>query len=274
MVTNLTGPGSIEQASLCGLLSQLGHRPAKSSGDELLYQNVLRKCEASPTFAVNTQLGLWFDRLTKKSGDILDFGLAYWAGLTAIEVSEKISKLCNLHAASSTVEDGRSHRRRRAIKVPYYHVAEVLPLGGNAEIMNFLKAQRIWEISIGHIKEVYYYVIDEKRRRKDFFAAGWKNENGGWEVRGRNFTGCLGPNGMTFISGDANRLVVFEEYTDYLNWKYEYKNPGSSALVLNSPDFLHAAKTRIAKFKDVNILVKDEQLAHQLLTATDRPANP
>lgn len=256
-----------EQVSLCGLLSRLGHSPAKSSGNEQLYQNVLRSSETKPTFAVNNQLDVWFDHQTKKSGDIIDFGLAYWNGLSSNEVKERINGLCCPSPAlpPSPVDD-HLRRKRRAIKIPYYHVDEVLPLGGNPEIMIYLKTQGVWEMSIGPLKEVYYYVIDEKRRRKDFFAAGWQNENGGWEVRSRNYTGCLGPKGMTFIQGDANSLVLFEEFTDYLSWKYQFRTSDDSILVLNAPEFLQAATKRAIKFKNVAVFLSENQhLGDQLL---------
>ena len=258
-----------EQVSLCRLLSRLGYSPAKISGNEQLYQNVLRSPETRPTFAVNSQLGVWFDHQTKKGGDIIDFGLAYWNGLSSAEVMERIRGLCCTSAAISPPPfDDHARRKRRAIKIPYYHVDQILPLGGNPEITTYLKTQGIWEMSMALLKEVYYYVIDEKRRRKDFFAAGWKNENCGWEVRSRNFSGCLGPKGMTFIRGDENSLVLFEEFTDYLSWKYQYRTSNASILVLNSPEFLQAATKRATKFKDVAVFFgKNQRLGDQLLEA-------
>ena len=265
MVTRITENGSRdEQATLYGLLSRLGYHPAKSSGEELLYKNVLHKFEKVPTLVVNSRLGLWFDRLTKKSGDILDFGLALWAGLSPLEVSEKIDQLCGPFKDSRLRVDSRRTRKRKAIKIPHYHIEEIKPLGGNTEILEYLKNKGIWEIAIGHLKEVYYYVIDEKKRRKDFFAAGWENENGGWEVRGRNYSSCLGNKGMSFLPGHKNKLVVFGNYTEYLNWRYEFKTSDASVLVLNDPDFLTAACKRLSKFRDVKIRAEDRQLADQL----------
>lgn len=270
MVSKITENGSVgDQATLFGLLSRLGYHPAKSSGEELLYKNVLHKFEKVPTLVVNSELGLWFDRLTKRSGDILDFGLALWTGLSPLEVSEKINQLCEPSKDSSSSVDSRRTRKRKAIKIPHYHIEEIKPLGGNTEILGFLKNKGIWEIAIGHLKEVYYYVIDEKKRRKDFFAAGWENENGGWEVRGRNYSSCLGPKGMSFIPGQENKLVVFGNYTEYLNWRYEFKTSDASVLVLNDPEFLAAACKRLSKFKDVTVMAEDRQLADQLNAIID-----
>jgi hypothetical protein len=270
MISTFLNAGSIrEQVSLSMLLSRLGYQPAKSSGDEKLYLNVLRDTETSPTFAINTQLGMWFDRLTKKSGDIIDFGMAYWSGLNSDQVMEKINLLC-ASPQETIVSDHRAGRRRRAVKIPYYHIAETRPIGCNPEITTYLQSQGIWEISIGQLKEVYYYVVDEKHRRKDFFAAGWQNENGGWEVMGRNFAGCLGRKGMTFIAGDTDSLILFEDYISYLSWKYANRTASHSILVMNASEFLPAAKSRAAKFRDVAVFFGKEHLDEQLLSAIEK----
>ena len=258
MITTVLNADSVrEQITLDMLLSRLGYQPAKSFGDEQLYLNVLRDAEPSPTFAINTRLDMWFDRLTKKSGDIVDFGMAYWPGLEQDQVLGKISQLC---ACSQEVPASghRAGRKRRAIKIPYYHIAETRPLGCTPEITMYLQSQGIWEIALGQLKEVYYYVVDEKHRRKDFFAAGWQNENGGWEVRSRNFEGCLGSKGMTFIPGDENRLVLFMDYISYLSWKYANRASTDSILVVNAPEFLPAAKSRAAKFAVVTDLFGEQ----------------
>jgi hypothetical protein len=252
------------------LLLRLGYQPAKSSCDEQLYLNVLRSTETSPTFAINTQLGMWFDRFTKKSGDIIDFGMAYWPGLNSDQVMEKISLLCASPQETLVNDDRAGRRKRRAVKIPYYHIAETRPIGCNPEITTYLQSQGIWEISIGQLKEVYYYVVDEKHRRKDFFAAGWQNENGGWEVMGRNFAGRLGRKGMTFIPGDINSLILFEDYISYLSWKYANRMADHSILVLNAPEFLPAAKSRAVKFRDVAVFFGKEHLDEQLLSAIEK----
>ncbi len=270
MITTFLNAGSIrEQVPLSMLLLRLGYQPAKSSGDEQLYLNVLRDTETSPTFAINTRLGMWFDRLTKKSGDIIDFGMAYWSDLSSDQVIEKISQLCD-RPQETAVRDQSRGRKRRAVKIPYYHIAEIRPIGCNPEITAYLQSQGIWEISIGQLKEVYYYVVDEKHRRKDFFAAGWQNENGGWEVIGRNFAGCLGRRGMTFIPGDINSLILFEDYISYLSWKYANRTADQSILVMNAPEFLPAAKSRAAKFREVAVFFEKEHLNEKLLSTIEK----
>lgn len=248
----LNASSVMEQVPLSKLMALLGFKPTRSNGDEHLYLNVLRTDESKPTFLVNTQLDVWYDRSTKKSGNVVDFGLAYWSDLTSEQVSNKINQLFAGHQPTSDASISNTKgRKRKAIKIPFYHIQETKPVGCNPEITEFLQSQNIWEIAIGHLKEVYYYVIDEKRKRKDFFAAGWQNENGGWQVVSKNFSDCLGRKGMSFIEGSKDSLVMFDDYISYLGWKFANKVPGPSILILNAPGFSAAAKRRASKFQEV-----------------------
>ncbi|PYF74576.1 hypothetical protein B0O44_10321 [Pedobacter nutrimenti] len=271
MKTTFLNAGSIrEQVPLCALLNHLGHKPAKINGDEHLYFNVLKSAESKSIFLVNDQLNIWYDRLTKKSGNVIDFGIAYWPDLNPDQVTEKISKILQISKQPAEIQTANNGKRKRLpVKIPFYHIEEIKPVGCNIEITTYLQSQGLWEISIGHLKEVYYYVVDEKRRRKEFFAAGWQNENGGWEVRGKNFSGCLGHKGMTFIPGSENILILFEDYLGYLSWKYANKLRGPSILILNYPEFLEAAKKRIAKFHEVAVFFGKQHLNAELLSAIE-----
>ena len=270
MNTSFLNAGSIrEQMPLCALLKHLGYKPAKINGVEHHYINVLKSAESNSTFVVNDQLNIWYDRLTRRSGNIIDFGNAYWPDLNSDQVIEKISQFFQVSKQPTEIRKIHGRRKRLAVKIPFYHIEDIKPVGCNTEITTYLQSQGFWEISIGHLKEVYYYVVDEKKRRKEFFAAGWQNENGGWEVRGKNFSGCLGRKGITFIPGDANLLILFEDYFDYLSWKYVNKLSGPSILILNSPEFLDAAKKRATKFNDVAVFFGKQHLNAELLSAIE-----
>lgn len=231
------------------LLMRLGHRPlCVKDGYEEIYRSMLRPDPAGQLM-VDTRLNLWFDRSGDnpsgiRCGDVIDLAKAIYHSLSFPEILLKLSML----AARTT-----PRRKRCAQRVPFYHVADIQPLGGNVEIAEYLRSQDLWELSLGQLKEVYYFTQDEKHRRKDFFAAGWPNENGGWEVRAKNFSGCIGPSGMSFIEGDPDRLLVFVHYTDYLGWRYAHRREPSSILVLNSPAFTTAALCRAKNFGEAGL---------------------
>jgi len=240
-----------QQVSLVDLLNRMGYQPCKKSGKELIYLSMLRDSDSSPSFCVNEELGVWFDHGMGKGGNIIDFGLKYWWPLSLREVLIKISSLCQMDVAGlATLRPERSTRPRLAIKLPNYQIEHIKDLGNNPAITSYLKSRGIWNVASNHLKEIYYFVEDEKKLRKQFFAAGWQNENGGWEVRNKYFKGCLGRKGMTFIAGNQ-KLAVFEGYLNYLSWKLEHREDADSILVLNSLSFLPAGIDRSNKFSEV-----------------------
>ncbi|MEJ6979750.1 toprim domain-containing protein [Pedobacter sp. P351] len=249
MSTQLNANEIKQQVSIADLLTQLGFQPINRSGKELFYLSMLRDSDRSPSFCVNPDLNVWFDHGTGKGGNIIDFGLLYWKGLSFAEVLLKLHHVSgSLIILESNARNKDKQRPRKFIKLPHYKVENIKPLGSNPAITSYLDSRGVLSVGRNQLQEVYYYVEDEKKQRKQFFAAGWQNENGGWEVRNKYFKGCLGKKGLTFIPGKEQKLVVFEGFLDYLSWLYEHQSTTDSVLVLNSLSFLAAAIKRAGVF--------------------------
>jgi hypothetical protein len=133
------------------------------------------------------------------------------------------------------------NRKRIAVKIPHFEIEGIKELGHNHDIKNYLTNRGIWDAAQGIIKEVYYFAEDHKKLRKHFFAAGWQNENGGWEVRNKFYTGIIGTSGMNLIEGNQRHLAVFENFPDYLSWHHYHPDSVTTILVLNSLSLLVAA---------------------------------
>jgi hypothetical protein len=236
-----------EQVSLVDLLSRLGFQPSRRSGKELLYLSMIRDSDTNPSFAVNEQLGVWYDHGLGEGGNIIDFGLAFWQ-LPLAEVLEKI-----VQVTSAEIKPVFSGRKRSAVKIPHYEIQEIKELGNNPGITEYLKSRGIWEAAQGRLKEIYYYVEDQKKLRKYFFAAGWPNELGAWEVRNPYFKGCLGHKAISFIPGEQTKLSVFEGYLNYLSWLTENPLATDSVLILNSLSLLNIGIIKAKEFAGVDL---------------------
>jgi hypothetical protein len=250
-----------DTVSLVDLLSRLGYEPVKIYGKEHKYVSMLRDSDTKPSFYVNDELNAWYDQGLGKGGDIVEFGKAYW-NLPFQETLEKIVQVSGSSMPILNYDRQAGIRKRSAVKIPHYEVEEIKPLGNNPAITAYLQFRGIWQAAQGSLKEVYYYVEDQKRQRKYFFAAGWQNELGSWEVRNKYFKGCLGHKAISFIPGDKNRLAVFEGYLNYLSWYTD--NPGAedSVLVLNSIALLNAAAKKAQPYNDVAIYFDRDQTGH------------
>ena len=251
------------QVSLSDLLARLGFQPLRKSGKELLYLSMLRDSDTKPSFAVNEQLGVWYDHGLGKGGNIIDFGLAFWKNLSFQEVLEKIVQVSNseLSLQSHCIEN--KLRKRSPVKIPHYEIEEVKDLGHNHNITEYLQNRGVWQAAQGCLKEIYYYVEDQKKLRKQFYAAGWQNELGSWEVRNVYFKGCLGHKAMSFIPGDESKLSVFEGYLNYLSWQTENPFATDSVLVLNTIALLQGAIRKADEFIGVSLFFDRDKTGHQ-----------
>lgn len=238
--------------SLVELLSRLGYEPSRRSGKELIYISMLRMPESTPSLCVNDELGVWYDHGTGLGGTLIDFGKAYWQGLPFKQVLANILQAAG-HETGAIMDDISRQRAPSPEKVLNYGVQQVKEIGHNPAIAAYLRQRKVWDAAQGRLKEIYYYVQDPQQNRKQYFAAGWQNEKGGWEVRNPYFKGCLGKKAMSFIDQGSRDLVVFEGYIDYLSWLTEYPGSPKNVLVLNTLSLLAPAIERSGSYDHVDV---------------------
>ena len=258
MTTININPANLkDQVSLRILLEKLGFQPAKKSGPELLYHSMLRENDRTPSFSLNDQLGVWYDHGTGKGGNLVDFGLAYWPALSFKEVLAKIWEVAQQTLpATVSFQPGR---RRRAQKLPHYQVEAVKPLGSTPAISQYLHYRGVDTVCAGLLEEVHYHVRDEKNQIKQFFAAGHRNESGGWEVRNKYFKGCLGRKGLTILANDPRKVSLFEAYFDFLSWKYDHPDAADTVIILNSVSLLPSAIKVALQYPDIESYFDHDQ---------------
>ena len=251
-----------ENYSLVDLLTHLGYEPVKRVRNEQLYLSMLRDSDTQPSFSVNDKQGTWFDFGEGKGGNIIDFALQYWKGLPFPEILEKIVMTCGvLTPALGTSPNYK--RQPLAKKEPNYQIIDIRDLGCNAAILSYLSSRGIGTVAEGRLKEIYYYIEDENKKQNKFFAAGWQNEQGAWEIRNVNFKGCLGHKAISFIPNSEKRLAVFEGFFNYLSWLTENKFAPDSVLVLNSLSLLQAGIHKAQDFRDISLFLDNDPSGRQ-----------
>lgn len=271
--TRLKAKDIKDNYSLSDFLHRLGYGPPKRVHNELLYLSPIRGSDTTPSFSVNDKQGTWYDFGEGKGGNIIDLGLLLWPGTPFNEVLEHI---VSHHGALN----GTYKRQLEIEKEPNYEILEIKDLGGNAAINSYLETRGIAQVAQGRLKEIYYYVVDEAKKRSNFFAAGWQNEQGAWEIRNLNFKGCLGHKAISFIPNSEKRIAIFEGFFDYLSWLTENKFAPDSVLVLNSLSLLQACIEKARNFREVNLYFDNDtsgrnataQFTTEIPWAADRSA--
>ena len=245
-----------ENYSLADFMDRIGYGPPKRVRNELMYLSPIRDTDTTPSFSVNDKKGTWYDFGEGKGGNIIDLGLKLWPGIPFNEVLEKI-----LNARSGPSVNYK--RQPASNKEPNYEILNVKDLGNNAAIMNYLESRGIAGVADGRLKEIYYYVEDDDKKRHQFFAAGWQNEQGAWEIRNLNFKGCLGHKAISFIPNSEKRLSVFEGFFNYLSWLTANKFAPDSVLVLNSLSLLQAGIGKAQDFPDISLYLDNDPSGRQ-----------
>ncbi|WP_316806824.1 toprim domain-containing protein [Pedobacter agri] len=246
-----------EKVSLIDFLRNLGYSPQKVANSEHFFRSMLRE-EYTASLCVYEKFGVWCDHGGAgvsgiRSGSVIDFALAYWYPSGLEEVLHKIVEYGQVDIDCLKSVPSGEVKKERPVRFQRYEFERVDELGSNAAINEYLDSRGIGSVAKGHLYEVYYYALDDRNKLRRYFAPGWPNENGGWEVRNKKFKGCLGHKGMSFLEGSAKRLCVFEEYFDFLSWRVWHPKDPAAILVLNSLSMLQTAKARAIKYDNIEL---------------------
>ena len=198
----------VKQISIADYLHSLGYSPVKQQGNGLWYKSPLRE-EHEASFKVNTDRNLWYDFGAGKGGNIIAL---------AKELYFCDSLPCLLNRIAEQTPHIRpvsfSFRQRRA--EPSFQQLEVRDLTHPA-LLRYLQGRGI-NTGLAQIdcKELHF-----THNGKPYFAIGFPNVAGGYEVRNSFFKGCIAPKDITHIRQQGeprDKCMVFEGFMDYLSF--------------------------------------------------------
>ena len=103
--------------------------------------------------------------------------------------------------------------------------------------------------------EIYYKVSG-----KCFFALGFPNDAGGWELRNPYFKGCFAPKAITTIKGtDSHKLQLFEGFMDFLSWRKLYSEGQADSIILNSLTLLPKLIPSLHAYKMIESFLDNDE---------------
>lgn len=228
-----------KKISMYDLLSSLGQAPAdtRKSGNEVWYRSPFRE-EKEPSFKIKLDQNVWYDFGEGEGGNIIDFVMKYnrcdfVGALSFLENNQIKPSAIRIKATGCNKEqtldlfDGKSPL---IIEVkPIYHFA----------LKEYLRERGIpADVAYKHLKEIHYKVEE-----KQYFALGFPNRAGGWELRSSIFKGCIGKKDISLLQSNSQEISVFEGFMDYLscitlNGEDHLK---SDVLILNSTSMRNSA---------------------------------
>lgn len=91
-------------------------------------------------------------------------------------------------------------------------VLKVKPLTSKT-LLNYMKGRGISM----QIAKRYCNHINYQNSKGKFYAIGFENDKGGFELRSESFKGCTGSKSITILNSEKNKCVIFEGFTDFLS---------------------------------------------------------
>jgi len=237
--------------------------PEYIRGNDHWYLSPLRQ-ENTASFKVNSELNLFYDHGSGIGGDIIDLGCQ----LFKCDVKELLSKL---EAGSFLFQQQPALKRPLHILDSVTQEADVSPikithvqsLGKNPAITDYIKSRGITpEIARQYCQEVYYRIGD-----KSYFAAGFKNRSGGYELRSQYFKGSLSPKDITHIENGNRSVCVLEGFIDFLSLLTLRKESPlrSDFMILNSVSFVDRSMDTLKNYRNVFLYLDHDHAGRKAL---------
>ncbi len=223
---------NIKNISIKNYLAERGVTPSKETAKDSSYLSPLRN-EKTPSFHVDHDKNLWFDFGIGEGGSIIDLVMR----LDGCSVGEAFRKLeyDNYYMNNSQlmkIESSYSKERSS-------HIIESVGMIENPNLINYLKERKIdLEVANSYCREVHYSLND-----KSYYAIGFENDKGGWELRNKFFKSSSAPKAITSDIDFGRDCYIFEGFMDLLSYKTMEKHRGVTTqlydfVVLNSVSLL------------------------------------
>lgn len=256
------------QIDLVDYLVRLGYTPEKIIRNDHWFLSPFRD-EKTPSFKVNRQLNVWYDHGIGKGGRLVDFGTAFHQ----CPVNELLQRLSNsngqclsFHQPQNPRADEKKNEMSQSDKI------QVLGSGklSHPALLNYLQSRKIpVDIAGNFCREV-----DFQLNQKKYFAIGFPNSAGGYELRSPKFKGSSAPKSTSLIQeSKSENLVVFEGFFNFLSFQTLQKNNGkalndlpklqSHFLVLNSLSFLEKRREAMEKYAAIHLCLDRDKAGLQ-----------
>ena len=211
---------------LADFLARLGHEPVRRSGNELWYRAPYRN-ERTPSFRVNVAKQLWYDFGLGKGGDIFTLAGEFIGSGDFMEQVKFIAGTSNMQIAEF---DKPTYIPKQT--EPAFEGVEAVPLL-RSPLTDYLAERSIpYVVASRYCCRLNYCV-----RGKRYFAVGFPNVAGGYEIRSRFFKGCVPPKDVSLVKAEGfltDVCSVFEGFMDFLSAAALGIGGNGDSLVLNS----------------------------------------
>lgn len=240
---------NIEQAkaiAISEILEKLNFKPTKENETDAYYLAPWRD-ENTASLHINKKDNVWYDHGIGKGGDVIAF-VCRWLKSTGEDdtIHDALRWLSMMGFEGPSPE---KKPKTNVVKVSAWKLLREQAVDDLA-LIRYLENRGIdfW-VADKHICEVY---VKSVKTNAKIYAIGFKNEDGGYELRNPFLKSCISPKTITFIRGSKGKqtaIHLFEGFMDFLTWLTI--NNGvqvDDAIVLNSVNRIDHAFAYIKEF--------------------------
>lgn len=237
----------LKRLSIRGYLLRRGIQPARENNRCGFFLSPFR-AERTPSFKVDYTQNLWYDFGTGEGGSIIDLVMRM--------------ENCDFMQAVQSLDNGEIKMTAFAIPVPTMPTVPALRILSDAPLRHpalaaYLQGRAIDPATASTYCREVRYAVDGKT----FFAVGFRNDAGGWELRSERFKGGSSPKHITTIDNRSDTVIAFEGFMDFLSY-LTLKIPQSlriDAAVLNSVVNLPKAMPFLERHRAVHTFFDNDE---------------
>ena len=220
-----------DNKTITDFLQELGHQPTSVKGNNWWYLSPLRD-EHTASFKVDVSKNVWYDFGLGKGGNLRT--------LVRILFHDRNHDLPSFHF-SGTKNPKAKRPEENCVTFSDITAMELT----NYSLLSYLKSRGINEaIAVQYCKEIHY-----TNHRKRYYAVGFANRCGGYEIRNTYFKGCISPKDISIIEHGDDDCHVFEGFIDFLSFVELHGD--CNAVVLNSVINITKALSVLNKYHKV-----------------------
>ncbi len=213
--------------------------------------------ENTASFSVNHDENVWYDHGIGEGGSIIDLV----ARMEGCSIGEAIRRLEN-GALGGGIPARIDHGQQMEPHTSRIEIVSVEELAHPA-LMEYLTDRGIDPAAARKYCNEVRYRVDGR----EFFAIGFRNDAGGWELRNRSFKGSSTPKSITTISNSSDTVMVFEGFIDFLSYLSLKQNPSPTidTAVLNSVANLRRAIPFLESHRTVHAFLDNDYAGRKAL---------
>ena len=244
--------------SIQDLLSLLGHQPIKSVGKELVYCSPLRN-ESTPSFFVDPSKNCFndFGGTKEMNGDSIAFVRLYFKKNFQDAVKYLLDLDCTMPDSFSFSSNPVKLDLKSAISI--IAVKELQ----HPALIQYIKKRKISiDLAMVYLKEVIY-----ESNGRTYFAIGFQNNSGCYELRSKLDFKNKTTNDITTFECKSESVALFEGFFDFLSaLEYSGKQyPACTTIVLNSCINLNKALPLLTNRKLIHSFLDNDEKGRETL---------